>query len=112
MSWKFQNAWARVTSESMLAKVLLVALLMAVYLGGWRLLFADTTPLQWALLYMAIHVGYSSGLVWLYASLKVRYGVGWASLLIPLLTTTSTLGLVLWLVWRPEEAIKRQRDRS
>ncbi|RMF64001.1 MAG: hypothetical protein D6742_16090 [Cyanobacteria bacterium J069] len=91
-------------------QVLLAMLMIAVYLAVCFLLLADTVSPQWALFFIALHVLYSVGVVWLYAFLKVTER-GWANLLIPLLTTTSTLGIAIWLLFQPEQRM-RKRHRN
>lgn len=88
------------------AKVLVVTIMIAVYVANCIFLFADTLPLPWALLFITLHILYSLSVVLLYAYLKVRNRGCWAGLLIPVLTTTSTLGIVIWIVFRPEERIR------
>ncbi|NJN59995.1 MAG: hypothetical protein HC879_22185 [Leptolyngbyaceae cyanobacterium SL_5_9] len=92
------------------AKVLVAVILIGVYLAGCLLLLADSFPPLWVLFFIALHILYSRSVVWLYAYLKVRKG-GWAILLIPALTTTSTIGIAVWLLFQPEERIRRQYRR-
>jgi hypothetical protein len=84
------------------AKILLITMMMAMYLASCTLLLADAFSLPWMSLLIGLHILYSWGVIWLYASLKVRHGGLWVNLLIPVLTTTSTLGIVIWMVFRPE----------
>jgi len=88
------------------AKVLIVVIMVALYLANCILLLADTTSLLWGLLFIALHILYSFGLIWFYAYLKTRNKALWASLLIPFLTTTSTLGIAIWIVFQPVKKLK------
>lgn len=94
------------------ARVLLVLILLAIYLVGCLALFADSFPPLGVLLLIALHVLYSWGVVWLYALLKVRDRPLWAGLLMPVLTTTSTIGIVLWMVFQPEAKIRKRLQQA
>ncbi|NJO66998.1 MAG: hypothetical protein HC832_06195 [Leptolyngbyaceae cyanobacterium RM1_405_57] len=59
---------------------------------------------------MTLHILYSGSIVWLYAYLKVKRS-RWAILLIPVLTTTSTLGIAIWLLLQPEERVRNWLHR-
>jgi quinol-cytochrome oxidoreductase complex cytochrome b subunit len=88
------------------AQILMVAMLFAAYLASCAFLLADTVPPMWALSFIALHILYSWGIVWLYAYLRAGNKICWAALLIPALTTTSTLGFVIWVVFQPEKRIR------
>lgn len=94
------------------AKILWVTVLISVYLASCILLLADSLPLGWALLFITFHILYSWGMVWLYAYLKVCNHLCWAGLLIPVLTTTSTLGIVIWMLFCPEARLRTWLDRA
>jgi hypothetical protein len=93
------------------ARALVAVILIGVYLAGCLLLLADSLPPLWVLLFITLHILYSGSVVWLYAYLKVRGG-WWFILLIPVLTTTSTLGIALWLLLQPEERIQNWLHRN
>jgi hypothetical protein len=93
------------------AKVLIVIMMLAMYFANFIFLFADTTPLLWILLFVTLHILYSWCIVWSYAYLKVQGRINWASVLIPALLTTSTLGIVIWIVFRPEQSIRNRYHR-
>lgn len=91
------------------AKVLLVLILLAIYLVACLALLADSFPPLWVLLFITLHVVYSWSVIWCYARLKAR-DEKWLGLLFPVLTTTSVLGIVFWIVFQPEAKIRRQRQ--
>lgn len=94
-----------------MTKVLIVTIMIAMYLAAFVLLFADTLPLGWLLLLIVLHMLYSCIVVWLYGYMRVKNMGFWASFLIPILTTTSTFGLVIWIVFKPEERIRNRYYR-
>ncbi|MBD2075359.1 hypothetical protein H6F86_15940 [Phormidium sp. FACHB-592] len=91
------------------AKVLLVFMLLAIYLVAGLALLADSFSPLGVLFLITLHVLYSWGVVWFYAFLKVRDRPLWALLLMPVLTTTSTIGIVLWMIFQPEAKIRKQK---
>jgi hypothetical protein len=94
------------------AKVLLIFTLLAIYLIGGLVLLADSFPPLEVLFLITLHVLYSWGIVWCYASLKVRNQTLWAGLLMPVLTTTSTIGIALWMVFQPEAKMRTQLQKA
>ncbi len=94
------------------AQVLLVLILLAIYLVGCLALLADSFPLPGVLFLITLHVLYSCGVVWFYAFLKVRDRTVWAVLLMPVLTTTATIGIVLWIVFQPEAKIRKRLQKA
>ncbi|MEM9089635.1 MAG: hypothetical protein AAGC93_12920 [Cyanobacteria bacterium P01_F01_bin.53] len=94
----------------MLLKKLIKTLVMVILLGFYGLafvfLFADSLPTLWILFILLCHVYYSVALILLYAYIKVREQKTWCLVLLPLLTTTSVLGIVLWNVLRPEKRVR------
>lgn len=93
-----------------IAKLLLVISLLLVYVAACFLLFADSFPPLWGVLFVSLHMLYSGCILWAYASLKVQNG-NLALLLIPLLLTTSTLGIAIWLVFQPEATLRKRLQR-
>jgi hypothetical protein len=93
-------------------KVLLVLVLLAIYLIAGLALLADSFPPLGVLVLITLHALYSWGVVWLYAFLKVRDRTLWAGLLMLALTTTSTLGIVLWMIFQPEAKIRKRLQKA
>lgn len=94
------------------AKVLLALILLAIYLVAGLALLADSLPPLGVLFVITLHVLYSWVVVWFYAFLKVRDRPLWAFLLVPVLTTTSTIGIVLWIVFQPEAKIRKRLQKA
>lgn len=82
-----------------LGKSIATLLLLSPYLF---LILASDPP--FALLLLTLFALYSWVVVWIYADIKARDALGeWDRILfVPLLVSTSTFGLIIWFVWRPE----------
>ncbi|XHX81117.1 MAG: hypothetical protein RBJ76_14615 [Stenomitos frigidus ULC029] len=91
------------------AKILLVFALLAMYLFVCLMLLADSFPPLWVLLFITLHVLYSWSAIWFYAKLKAR-DEKLLVLLLPVLATTSVLGIVFWVVFQPEAKIRRHQQ--
>ncbi|MBW4694844.1 MAG: hypothetical protein KME27_24105 [Lyngbya sp. HA4199-MV5] len=93
-----------------IAKRLLAISLLLIYLAACFFLFADSFPPLWGVLFVTLHMLYSWCIIWGYAHLKVQNG-SLVNLLIPVLLTTSTLGIAIWLVFRPEATLRKRLQR-
>ena len=89
-----------------IARGLLIIFLLLLYLAASLLLLIESFSLPWVLIFITLHGLYSWSLIWFYAWLKVQ-NQKWALILLaPVLTTTSTLGIALWLGLQPERRIR------
>ncbi|MBW4470349.1 MAG: hypothetical protein KME45_08070 [Stenomitos rutilans HA7619-LM2] len=95
----------------LIAKLLLVISLLVVYLAACFFLLADSFPPVCGMLFVALHAIYSWCIIWFYAYLKVQNGGNLVYLLIPILSTTSTLGIAIWLIFRPEATLRKRFQR-
>lgn len=95
----------------LIAKLLFVISLLGVYLAACFFLLADSFPPMWGVLLVALHALYSWCIIWFYAYLKVQNSGNLVYLLIPVLSTTSTLGIAIWLVFQPEAACRKRLQR-
>ena len=99
------------TALKAIAKGLLVFLLLDMYLIACLALLADSFPPLWVFFFITLHVLYSWSIIWFYALLKARDET-LLFLLIPVLATTSVLGIVFWIVFQPEARMRKRRQQA